>query len=321
MIKKFLLVLFITLLAVYLTAACLNARSENEKLAELQPMGKLIEVGDSRMHLLCLGEAQSAAPTVLLEAGTGDNHLSWYGIQQDLSNWVRVCAYDRAGYGWSDPSHARRDVETISGELDSMLESAGIAPPYLLVGHSFGGLVLRYFAAQHPGDTIGLLLVDSTPAATLLNRQSGMRKPLLLVPPTLTMLGAILEKAGIYHWLTNVGRVDQFEAVAALPPLLQSQAEALYYRFPTLATSALEQFYLARSAQLVIETPLPADLPVLALVSTAEGAPEMLPLIQSEFATLTSRSQVLTVQNGHYNHLENPGLVVDLARQLLDSSP
>lgn len=287
---------------------------------QFQPMGRLVTTDAGRMHLLCLGEKQAGVPTVLLEAGTGDNHLTWYSLQQELSKLALVCAYDRLGYGWSDAAGSRRDIDSISGDLESLLKSARIEPPYLLVGHSFGGLVLRYFAAQNPDEITALLLVDSTPAATLLERQSGWRKPLLLVPPSLTFLGAILEATGFYPWLVQAGAVDQFAVVAALPVMLRPQAEALYNRYRTLATSAEEQLFLARSSRLALEKGLPDGLPVIALVSSSEGIPEMLPVIQSEFISLTQRSRVLLVPEGHYVHLENPAMVAEQVKHLLEAS-
>lgn len=123
------------------------------------PRGKLYSVNGHQMHLVCAGEG---SPAVILEAGGGAESSWWYWVQQQLSQHTRVCAYDRAGHGWSEPVSTSRDPDSIIGDLHALLQAAEIPPPYVVAGHSFGALWARIFAASYPDEVVGLVLVDST---------------------------------------------------------------------------------------------------------------------------------------------------------------
>lgn len=123
------------------------------------PPGQLVDVGNHRMHLYCQGNA--GAPTIILETGQGNSSSIWAWVQPEVAKTARVCAYDRAGIAWSDDSPNPRDAEHMAGELHTLLANARVAGPYVLVAHSFGGLVTRVFAAQYPQEVAGVVLVDS----------------------------------------------------------------------------------------------------------------------------------------------------------------
>ena len=105
-------------------------------------------------------EQGQGEPTVLFEAGIGATHLNWRGIQDPIAMLAHTIAYDRAGLGWSSPCHTPRTPGNVAAELHQMLETAGFQPPYVLVGHSFGGLVLRRYALLYPEEVAGVVLVD-----------------------------------------------------------------------------------------------------------------------------------------------------------------
>lgn len=119
--------------------------------------GQLVDVGGYRLHIYCVGQG---SPTVILEAAADMMSADWGWIQPEIAKHTRVCAYDRAGMGWSEPGPQPRDARQISTELHSLLTNAGIAGPYILVGHSAGGLYVRMYAAQYAEDVVGLVLVD-----------------------------------------------------------------------------------------------------------------------------------------------------------------
>jgi pimeloyl-ACP methyl ester carboxylesterase len=123
------------------------------------PHGTLHSVSGRQMHMVCAGEG---SPAVILEAGGAAESRWWYHVQNLLAQHTRVCAYDRAGHGWSDAATGARDGVTIARELRLLLEEADVAPPYVAVGHSFGAVWARIFAAQYPTEVVGLVLVDST---------------------------------------------------------------------------------------------------------------------------------------------------------------
>jgi len=310
MVKKSLRFLIPGIILLYLISAFFQARSEKTQLENFKPLGKLIEIRGRKMHLYCQGDSKPGKPIVILEAGTGDNHLTWYGLQQRIRRDIKVCSYDRLGYGWSDSFRGSRTVDQIAEELHELLAAAQIPPPYVLAGHSYGGIVVRYFAARYPETVNGIVFIDATPPVTLLSRQSGIRQPMMLVPPALTGLAALMQGAGLVHWLSERGLFEPFEVLAYLPPEIRSQAEALYFRSNQLAASAVEQLYLRRSASLTANLSLPDDLAVVAFISDLEGVSEMLPNIQAEFSSLSSNSQVNVLPYGHYLHLERPDLIL-----------
>jgi pimeloyl-ACP methyl ester carboxylesterase len=122
------------------------------------PPGTMVDVGGFRMHLVCEGEG---GPAVIFDSGHADVWLTWFKVQPGLAKVTRVCTYDRAGIGYSDPGPRPRSRRRMVEELRTLLARASIAPPYVLVGHSFGGLNVRLYAALHPREVAGLVLVDS----------------------------------------------------------------------------------------------------------------------------------------------------------------
>ncbi len=124
--------------------------------------GELADIGGYRLHLYCMGEG---GPTVVLLHGLGGNVYHWALIQPEIAAATRVCAYDRAGYGWSDPGPRPRSPLQNARELHALLQRAGIAPPFVLVGHSWGSNGAQVFAEEYPEDVQGLVLIDGGIAA------------------------------------------------------------------------------------------------------------------------------------------------------------
>ncbi len=131
-----------------------NRRHDREAF---HPPGKLIDVGGYRLHLYCTGEG---GPTVVLEFGLDGSYLDWYKVQPQVARFTRVCSYDRAGYGWSDPSPRPRIPSVMSEELHTLLANAGEKPPYILVGHSLGSFDVLMYAHRYPQEVAGVVLVD-----------------------------------------------------------------------------------------------------------------------------------------------------------------
>jgi pimeloyl-ACP methyl ester carboxylesterase len=110
------------------------------------------------MHMICKGEG---TPAVILQVGASAESLWWYRVQNQLAEHTQVCAFDRPGMGWSDPVEGSRDPLTIDAELHALIEQAGISAPYVMAGHSFGGILTRIYAAQYPEEVAGVVLVDT----------------------------------------------------------------------------------------------------------------------------------------------------------------
>ena len=132
----------------------------NEK--KYPPPGRLVDVGGYRLHIHCLErESEKGGPTVVMDAGIGECSLGWSLVQPEIAKFAHVCTYDRAGLGWSDSAPTARTSQQIVSDLHALLGNAGIEPPYVMVGHSFGGLNLRLYASRFPEEVAGMVLVDS----------------------------------------------------------------------------------------------------------------------------------------------------------------
>jgi pimeloyl-ACP methyl ester carboxylesterase len=129
--------------------------------------GALIDIGGHKLHLLCVGPS-NRRPTVILEAGGGGSSRDWSQVQNLLSANVRTCAYDRAGSGWSEAGPAPRTMRQEVFELHALLEAAKVPGPFVLVGQSIGGLLVRLYTEQYGSEVVGLVLVDPTHESDML---------------------------------------------------------------------------------------------------------------------------------------------------------
>jgi pimeloyl-ACP methyl ester carboxylesterase len=123
--------------------------------------GQMTDVGDHRLYLECTG---SGSPTVVLQAGLGAASSSWAGITPNVAASTTVCAYDRAGHEHSEAAPSGQDGIALAADLHTLLNEAGVAGPYVLVGHSSGGPYVRVFADRYPGEVAGMVLIDAQPA-------------------------------------------------------------------------------------------------------------------------------------------------------------
>ncbi|UDL95642.1 alpha/beta fold hydrolase [Lichenihabitans sp. PAMC28606] len=141
-------------LAVYLLV-CWRAAA---RAGDDMPPGQLVSVGDAMLHVSCVG---AGTPAVVFEAGLGGNSFDWTFVQARLAATHRACTYDRPGAGWSSRTAQPRDAATMAEELHGAMQKAGVPTPFILVGHSFGGLLSQNYLARFPADVAGLVLVDS----------------------------------------------------------------------------------------------------------------------------------------------------------------
>ncbi len=148
----------ITLVALIVLGVAYQTIATELDKSNYAPRGQLYNVNGSQMHLVCMGEG---GPTVILQAGLTAESLWWYWVQNQMAEHTQVCAYDRPGLGWSEPVTGSRDAFTIVDELHTLLEQAGVSAPYVMVGHSYGAIWTRIYAAQYPQEIAGIVLVDS----------------------------------------------------------------------------------------------------------------------------------------------------------------
>lgn len=248
----------------------------------------LVDVGGHRLEVSVAGIGE---PVVILEAGLGQDLSDWQAIQDSLSALTTVIAYSRAGYGASDPSPERRTPLQIVSELHALLRALGQDGPYVLVGHSLGGVYVRVYASQHPEDVAGLVLVDPTHERLDLEHS-------VLSPTYWPDVRAVLE-----DYATEVGGATRGE---------------------------MEEFWrISRRGTLPEAWPLP-DVPMVILTamtvdtSWAGGSEiglRMRRRIHTElFEHTTHGVHIVTTESGHNMHEDQPGLVVDSIRRVVNAA-
>src|SRR5438445_4750230 len=156
---RFLGILSLSLIGLLLLGLSYQAITSALDASHYPPPGKLVDIGGYRLHINCTG---TGSPTVILDAGLGGTSLDWSKVQPAVARFTRVCSYDRAGYGWSETEPGPRTSQQMVTELHLLLAHAQINGPYLLVGHSLGGLNMRLYAYHYPGEVAGMVLLDST---------------------------------------------------------------------------------------------------------------------------------------------------------------
>ncbi|MES1928117.1 hydrolase [Salinisphaera dokdonensis CL-ES53] len=261
---------------------------------------RFVDTDAGRVQLTCSGPAADPGePTVILDSGLGDSALVWSRLQPMIAESLPVCSYDRPGYGESDAALPPRTSAVIVHELHDLLERAGIAPPYLLVGHSFGGWNMQLFAARFSQDTAGLVLVDSSQVNQIARYE--------------TELGVRIAPTGVFHISINS------HVPPNLAPAEAAQARALSHDPVTWRTAHHELAGFRESEhQVAIAPPLP-DIPIVvvsrgARIGTSADYPpaseRLWRRLQQEYVDAHPGTvHFIARDSGHYIQLEQPALV------------
>ena len=274
--------------------------------------GKLIDIGGGRrLHLECRG---AGSPTVILASGLGSPEILWHNVMKGVEPTTRVCADDRAGYGYSDARLEPLMTNRIVDDLEKLLVVAGEKGPYLMVGHSLGGFAIRVFASRHRSDVTGLVFVDSShPEQIARMTQPGFLKKagteaVVAALPLFSRLGVV---RGVADW---VGAPGELKFLVTQPKF----ARTLVGEWNALAESG---------AQTAAASPSFGDLPILVLTrGTAGGDPKDYEIwrdqLQPELARLsTMGTRIIVEGSSHMIPTERPQAVIDAIRQLLEQKP
>ena len=274
-----------------------------------EPPGKLVDVNGRNMHINCIG---NKSPTIILDSGTGGFSLEWEYIQHSLSQYVRVCAYDRAGYGWSDMGPLPRTTKRIAHELHTLLQNAGIHGPYIIVGHSFGGFTAQYFARYFEDEIAGIVLVDSS------HEEQVYRLP---------ENGKDVVRRSVHqdrsNTMTKSVLHEHFpEEEAAIAQQLMQRWSALLTWREEMANYALS----SRELRDIHYGPI-LEIPIVVLTRGKRVWPDT-PYgdameaawteLQNELNYMSGNStQIIAENSGHVIHLDEPKLVVDAIHDVL----
>lgn len=271
------------------------------------PPGEIIDIGGYSLHLHCQG---SGSPTVVLDAGMGDNALHWVRVQPAVAALTRVCSYDRAGLGWSDPGPEPRTSGRIADELRTLLQRAGIDAPYVLVGHSYGAFDARIFAARHSDEIAGVVLVDAADPEYWRSNEGRARAAAGADERRRQMWLARFGLARVYGTLLTWGVGPAPGAIRGflnrVPPEIGRAQVALWSRSVYYATVAAQWDSMAESAAAVLGADDLGDLPLI-IVTAANNQTSA----QRGMAALSTRgSQIIAERSGHDVHVERPEIVI-----------
>jgi pimeloyl-ACP methyl ester carboxylesterase len=273
--------------------------------------GRLVDVGGYRLHIQCVG---SGGPTVVLDAGLGGTSLDWNLVQSEIGTMTQVCSYDRAGMGWSDAGPLPRTPDQIAHELHTLLTNAGIAGPYILVGHSLAGKNVRLFAAQHPDEVAGMVLVDArseyVDAHTSAGEASGFQQ----------MMGAQESVLGVLRGLGVVRLIGaNISGAPAMTSYIRTEMALLNSGQRSTETTIAEARERATSDAQLQAAPSLGDRPLLVLASEQNMTQDPTwPEAQRLQAALSSNGHLTVVAgSGHYIHWEQPSVVIDAVEQVI----
>ena len=298
-------------------------------------LGRVIDVGPCRLHLNVQG---AGSPTVVLESGIAASSLSWALVQPEIAKFTRVAGYDRAGLGWSQRCSVSRTVEQMILEMSSLLSKAGLRSPYILVGHSFGGLLVRAYANLKPNDVVGLVLVDPVSVEYWANcGKNDLRR--LQLGTKFSRRGAVLARFGIVRATLDIlasgGRKfpkliarasagrgttvleNMVGQVQKLPPEVWPMIRAHWSRSGAFLAMAGYLAALPESARAALHMPIPSHIPLMIL--SASTATEQELKERDSWIQQSERGTHIRLNDcGHWIQLEQPEAVIAAVRQLIE---
>jgi pimeloyl-ACP methyl ester carboxylesterase len=284
-----------------LTGATYQWLATRKDLAATPPPGRLVDIGGYRLHLWCTGDG---APAVLLDTGLGGSSADWGFVQPDVARFTRVCSYDRAGMGYSDPGPSPRTARRIASELDELLARGGIGGPVVLVGASIAGFDVRVFASDHPERAAGLVLVDASH-----EDQAHEVPPMARFVPLLSTIGVL-----------RLFGVSFGQRVESLAPSVRQFARATSFRAAGYQAAADEIIHIRESASEVRSSRRKLTIPVL-VVSGGRDADENWRQLQRDQASLSERGCLMIAQrSGHVVSVDQPDVVVDAIRTVVETA-
>jgi pimeloyl-ACP methyl ester carboxylesterase len=280
--KRGVIGLLVSLVALAVIGASYQAIATARDIRAFPPPGQRVNVGGHQLHLHCLGEG---SPTVILEHGGGGSALGWFLVQPEVARSTRVCAYDRAGLGWSDRGPAPRNGRQIASELHTLLHNANIPGPYVLAGWSYGGLFVRAYTAQYPEDVAGLVLLDATHPDVWTRTAQGRAQ--YQNDSRLYTVARLLARFGLWRLIPNPFTTPP----AGLSPQQAAQWQAIYNTTKFWDAVEAESSAILDTMRQVRQAGNLGNLPLLVLSAGENaGADGQWAVYQDELVTLSAGS-------------------------------
>ena len=284
-----------------LTGAAYQSVATRRDLAVTPPPGQLVDIGGYRLHLWCTG---NGAPAVILDTGLGGSSAGWYSIQPEAARFTRVCSYDRAGMGYSDPGPSPRTARRIASELARLLDRSGVAGSVVLVGASIAGFNVRVFASDHPELAAGLVLVDASHEADAHE------------VPRMARFMPLLSTVGVFRLFG----VSFGHRVESLPPSVRRYAQATSFRAAGYQAAADEIIHIRETVSEVRSSRRKLTIPDV-VVTGARGADENWRQLQQDLTSLSERGCLMIArQSGHVVSVDQPEAVVDAIRRVVETA-
>jgi pimeloyl-ACP methyl ester carboxylesterase len=284
-----------------LTGAAYQEVATRNDLAANPPPGRLVDIGGHRLHIWCTG---SGVPSVILETGLGGSSADWGFVQPEVAAFTRVCSYDRAGMGYSDPGPSPRTTRRIAQELAELLDRTGIDGPLVLVGASIGGLAVRVFASEHAQRVAGLVLVDAS------HEDQEMDVP--RIAPFVPLLSSV----GVFR-LLGMSFGPRPESLA---PSVRGFARATSFRAAAYQSTADEGTHLRESAAEVKATRRKLTIPVVVVTAGRDSDAVWRDQQRDQVGLSQHGCQVIAEQSGHAIALGQPQAVVNAIRAIVDTA-
>lgn len=298
-------------------------------------LGRMIDIGRCRLHLY---EQGTGEPIVILESGIASTSLAWALVQPRIAEFARVASYDRAGLGWSSDCKAPRNLESMVSELTALLQAANLAPPYILAGHSFGGLLIRAYAYLRPKEVAGLVFVDPVCVScwaccgayelrrlnygALFSRRGAVLARFGIVRAALAILAlggrrlpkliarASAPRAAGDLMSNLVGQVQK------LPPALWPMVRSHWSNPKCFRSMAAHLEALPDAARAVLAMPIPEKIPFL-ILSASNATPAELEERDMLVEKHATARHLRIEKTGHWIQLERPDAVISAVRELI----
>jgi pimeloyl-ACP methyl ester carboxylesterase len=272
------------LLGLLISAVAFAFQSSNQTSDEnSETMDRMVSVGGYRLHVNCAGKTLLGSPTVVMDAGGFDSSVTWNLVQPGIAQFTRVCVYDRAGLGKSErrPTGSYTSQEIVK-DLHNLIVNAHIAPPFVVVGHSFGGMNVRLYASQFPDEVVGMVLVDSV-------HEDEMDRWMAMMPAEIKKQLPASDEGFRKRLAVSESEIRRANWRSDIPLIILTHGKVSPddYGIPSMA---------AKGEQLRLE-------------------------MQNALARLSSRSKhIIAEKSGHYIQRDQPELVIDAVRQVVEST-
>ena len=317
------------ILCIAIAGVCYQFIEAHADAVRFPQQGRRVDIGGYKLNLICSGQG---SPAVVLEAGLEMPAISWAKVQSGIAQFTRVCSYDRAGYAWSDPAIRTRTGREITAELDRLLQSAGEKPPYVLVGHSMGAGIVRFYSGIYPNDVVGAVLVDGGPNPGDLKMPDNIQKMSiadLKRRQRARMFADVLYFFGISRFLAR-------KDISNPKSSYEDQEWSYFHIQPKVVdavTGEVEQNFEPRTIQELRALPNLGDKPLIVLIA-GKGVFGVTPLPSDDWIELQKRwidgskklpellssrgKWVLVPDSTHMIPVERPDAIVSAVREVYD---